>query len=337
MKIAYILYPDVIISNKSNGIRSQAESWANVLTEAGHNVDYINNWGNYTWTDYDVIHIYGGGRWAESVARRISAINPFVVISPIVDPIPDFSYRKAFIKNKLSVLSRGLIASNHLDYAEAFKYTKKILVRSSFEAKFINKVYNVPFNKIEIIRLTYSGSCQSKYITFNKDPFCLHISSISQPRKNVLRLIEAAKKYNFKLVLAGNPGTVEQYAPLKNAIGNNPNIEVLGYISEEQKIDLYRAAKVFALPSIEEGVGIVALDAAFYGCNIVITSIPGPKEYYMGNCIECDPFDVDSIGESIKSFIDEKKNFQPMLSEFVAKEYSFEVLRNNLVSLYSNL
>ena len=35
MNIAYILYPEVIISGQSNGIRSQAENWAVSLKRLG--------------------------------------------------------------------------------------------------------------------------------------------------------------------------------------------------------------------------------------------------------------------------------------------------------------
>lgn len=61
--------------------------------------------------------------------------------------------------------------------------------------------------------------------------------------KNVISLIKAAKKYDFKLVLAGNMGTEKEFEVLKKAIGNNANIEVLGYISEEKKIELYKKLK----------------------------------------------------------------------------------------------
>ena len=66
MNIAYILYPEVVISNKSNGIRSQAETWAFALRKLGHNVDLVNNWDNYDWKSYDIIHLFGSsGSWQD--------------------------------------------------------------------------------------------------------------------------------------------------------------------------------------------------------------------------------------------------------------------------------
>ena len=152
----------------------------------------------------------------------------------------------------------------------------------------------------------------------------------------MIRLIEAAKKYNFKLVLAGNKGTDEQFRPIKEAICGCGNIEILGYISEEEKIDLYKRAKVFALPSLYEGVGIVAVDAAYFGCEIVITNIPGPKEYYDGQCLEVNPLNVDMIGEAVTSFLNEKNRYQPLLSKHIEENYSGKKIVRKLIQLYNN-
>ena len=213
---------------------------------------------------------------------------------------------------------------------------KKVLTRSHFETEYLNKRFHVPKGRMELIPLSYSNYCVP-YEKCEKEDFCLHISSIYQSRKNVIRLIEAAKKYNFKLVLAGNKGSEEQFRSIKEAIGSSQNIKVLGFVSEEEKIDLYKRAKVFALPSISEGVGIVAVDAAYHGCEIVITDIPGPKEYYQGQCLEVNPFNVDAIGNSVLSFINGKTKFQPQLEEYIAKEYSGKRIAQELIKVYSRL
>jgi glycosyltransferase involved in cell wall biosynthesis len=87
---------------------------------------------------------------------------------------------------------------------------------------------------------------------------------MTQPRKNVPRLIEAAKKYQFNLKLVGNKGNAESEKRIRALIGDSQNIEILGFISDEELSLLYDKAKVFALPSINEGVGLVALEAAMH-------------------------------------------------------------------------
>lgn len=327
MKIAYIIYPQVIVSNRSNGVRSQAVTWARMLTMVGHQVDLVSNWDNYDWKSYDIIHLFGNGDWIYKLLNGLYPINPNIHWSPIVDPMPNFNYKKERVRRILkSIAPHYLFAHDMVE--ESLQFVHKICVRSNFEKEHLMKIYNLSDDKFEIVNLSVSESCKP-YKAVPKESFCLHISSISQSRKNVVRLIEAAKEYNFRLVLAGNKGTEEQFKVIKDAVSNSTNIEVLGFITEEEKVELYKRAKVFALPSIQEGVGIVALDAAFYGCEIVLTNIPGPKEYYHGHCVEVNPFDVDDIGNKIKDVLDGKIKYQPHLKEEIVNNYG----RENIVKI----
>lgn len=338
MKVAFIIYPDVIISNKSNGVRAQATTWGEALKRHGIDVVYINNWDNYEWDTFDAFHFFGLGQWALSLAKRLRPFGKKLIISPIIDPAPSANYKKNLLKYKISTWSRNKVHFNDniFDSTALLLAFDTICTRTKFEKDFISVVYHIPTEMINIIPLSYSEELGNKVKqSVHKENFCLHISSIYQKRKNVLRLIQAAKKFDFKLVLAGNKGTEEQFAPIKQAIGNAENIEVLGFISEKEKIDLYQRAKVFALPSIQEGVGIVALDAAVMGCEIVISNINGPKEYYHGQCKEVNPFCIDEIGQGVCDFLNDKIHYQPKLATELAISYSLDKVVKMLVEIYS--
>lgn len=330
MKIAFVLYPGVIVSNKSNGIRSQAESWAKILGRLGHQVDLVNNWGDYDWSVYDAIHFFGAGEWVCNVAQSLSSKNQNLFFSPIIDYSPNNVWRDMlqYIKGR----------TKHTRFFKQCQSMKKVLARSEAEKELFCKGYGISEEKVAIVPLSFTEKYESiPFVNDKRENICLHISSLSQPRKNVLRLIEAANKYNFELILAGNPGTDVERKELEKTIGDNPKIQILGYISEEEKVSLYQRAKVFALPSVCEGVGIVALDAALFGCDIVITNIPGPKEYYKSCCIEVNPYDVDSIGKGIMQFLGGEKSYQPQLMKMVREKYSPVNIANELDTVYTNI
>ena len=163
----------------------------------------------------------------------------------------------------------------------------------------------------------------------------MHVSRICDSTKNVERLVDAALKYNFDLVLAG-ASTDEFNAKLERKIGSRKNIQNLGRVSDEKLKDLYSRAKVFALPSIREGVGLVALEAASYDCDIVITNIGGPKEYFLPNAIAVDPYSVDEIGLAVKKFLD-GDTCQPALRMLIAEKYSEAVVTQKLLDAYSRM
>jgi glycosyltransferase involved in cell wall biosynthesis len=119
---------------------------------------------------------------------------------------------------------------------------------------------------------------------------------------------------------------------MKKIIEDNSNITYLGRVSDEQLMKLYKQAKVFALPSINEGVGMVALEAAAYGCDVVITNIGGPKEYYEDYAFKVDPYNIDQIGTSIILAMHCTTN-QPKLQSYVLDNFNLASCVNNIVAV----
>lgn len=330
MKIAYTLAPIAVISGNANGIKSQARTWKKGLESKGHLVDEINVWGNYDWAAYDVVHIFGTGLYLYPFVSHLKKKNQNIVFSPIIDTLQSpVLYRTV---SRLGSL-KFKIWSPTFSLRKSLPLIKRILVRSSHEAEYFTGM--IPSNLICKVPLSVSNLYPA---TRNqKEPFCLHISSITQPRKNVHRLIKAAIKYNFELVLAGSKGNPKDFNKLLDLIGQHKNIKVLGFISEEDKLVLYQRAKVFALPSLIEGVGIVALDAAILECEIVITDLGGPKEYYSNLAQIINPYDVDSIGKAIVNALDGSINYQPELSIHIKNNYSSEIVINRLEEVYYDI
>lgn len=325
MKIAYVLYPEAIVINKSNGIRNQAIKWADSLAEYA-DVDFISPWDRIDWKDYSVIHFFGGTQWLGFVPD-LRKINENVVFSPILDTIDS--------KRKLKFLANISLKGYHHPYNMYKQYLhsfKKILVRSEYESDYINYCFEIEKKNISVIPISYEIDDRRFNEGLERQNFCLHVSAIYQERKNVKRLVEASKKYRFPLVLAGNSGNERQMAEILHWIDSTPWIEVKGFVSEKELDALYRSAKVFALPSINEGVGIVALNAAVAGCNVVLTNIGGPKEYFGDYASLVDPYDVDSIGKAVTAAMVKPSNGN--LKQHIISNYSNAVVGKKLYEFY---
>lgn len=207
-------------------------------------------------------------------------------------------------------------------------------MRSKYEYEYVNKSYDVPSGQISIIPLSYRIQECDDYPA--KEHFCLHVSRLTDDRKNVLRLMKAAVKYNFKLVLAGSISSEDDFVPFRKIMKEYDNIIYLGRVSDEKLIDLYRRAKVFALPSINEGVGMVAVEAASYGCDIVVTEIGGPKEYYGDMAFTVNPYNIDEIGKAVcKAMVN--MNSQPKLMKYIKVNYRLSKCVKDLVKVYTEI
>lgn len=329
MEIAFILsYPRIV---PTDGIASQAYAWKNGLEQLGHTVTLINMWETHNWTQFNAIVFFGFSEYMRETVNVLSKINPNLILAPIFDP----NFNKLTLSTYAHWGNDLLHLSNH--YHALYKAKglfKLFLVRSEFEKAYLSDVFNIKKELCKIVPLAYQVSPAS--LSSQREDFCLHISLLCDQRKNVKRLIEASIKYNFQLKLCGVLRNNEERQLLSSWIKGHQNIEYLGYISKEKMIELYSKAKVFALPSIYEGVGIVALDAAAMGCDIVITKLGGPKEYYNKYAKTVDPYNIDDIGFAIKSFLSGETN-QPQLSEYIKNNYNFLKLSKLLESTLNNI
>lgn len=334
MNIAYITEPLAYICGAGDGTKNQAVRWAQTLRENGHRVDEVSPWEHYEWERYDIIHIFGSnGIWFLPAMEALCKRNPKVVWSPVCDNT-DCAYVqqfKSFVGNgRLRVFSCAYIRR------KAIKLPYRIFIRSDYERDYLARAYGVALDKFIKVPVAMSYGAAEHLVPVKKENFCFHLSTIYQERKNVVRLVRAARRYGFRLVLAGTKGSAEEFARIEAEIGDCPNIEVLGFLSEEQKIDLYRRAKVFALPSIKEGVGIAALDAAHFGCRVIITSVGGPQEYFGGLATAVNPFNVDEIGRGIVAALS-CESPDHGLQTWVNERFSPDAVAERLMDEYGKL
>ena len=207
--------------------------------------------------------------------------------------------------------------------------------RTKYEADYLHRGYGIPNDRITIVPLSYRRDLYDPSIS--KESFCLFAGTMTQPRKNVPNLIRAAKKYHFKLVLVGNKGNASSEAQLRQLIGDADNIEIKGFVSDDELVSLYNRAKVFALPSLNEGVGLVALEAAVHGCNIVITKLGGPKEYYADDSVQLvDPYRVDDIGKAVIAAMQDCTS-QPRLRDEIIHKYNVSTCVDRLITSYQEI
>lgn len=332
MNIAYIMYPGACYMGKADGSKMQAEIWANELSRRGHNVERISPWEHYDWKKFDIVHVFGFGLWNYDMIHWGSGINPNFVFSPIIDTnTPMWKYRLATYCgcSKLRLFSQNYMLR------QLKQDVKLFFARTNYEADYLCRGYGIDKDKVVIVPLSFRETHFDPSV--KKENYCLFVGTMTQPRKNVPALIKAAKKYGFHLKLVGNKGNSESEAKLKAQIAEAGNIELLGFVSDEELSSLYNKAKVFALPSLNEGVGLVALEAAMHGCNIVITNLGGPKEYYEQGMVQLvNPYDIDDIGQAVLRAMDDDTS-QPRLREYLGEKYNVLSCVDQLESAYKRI
>lgn len=316
MKIGFV-QPSHAIS-PTGGVRIQGLMWKEGLEALGHEVELISLWNANDWKAFDAFIFFGSGGMFLELIRGIQSHNRKIAVAPIIDPhCGKFLFR--LLSHYTGYDRYNGMRSRFYNAYKGMKHAQVFFTRSNQETEYLHECLDVPMEKIFQIPLSVRFSPLSEMP--EKENFCFHASRLRSENKNVERLIEAAKRYGFPLKLAGMLQGKEEEEWLRNSIKDAPNIEYLGLVSDEQLIDLYRRCKVFALPSLIEGVGMVALEAAGQGAEVVLTNIGAPKEYFQGKVRLVDPYQVDEIGQAIVKSLDEGFA-QPELMHFVDEHYS---------------
>ena len=97
--------------------------------------------------------------------------------------------------------------------------------------------------------------------------------------------------------------------PLKDELNqtikrsNNQTIHVHDFVQPEQLADLYRSARLFCLPSIEEHWGLVVHEAALSGCGLLLSNRVGAADDLLvegKNGWTFDPLSVDDMARVMK-------------------------------------
>lgn len=301
------------------GIPVQGRFWKEGLEELGHQVCLLNNWDQFDYDKMDYIIILGYGNYIYDMINAYKRYpNLKVVCAPIID------WHRSLLEFKLRCRYFGWHKGGFIKpFHEMFLLRDKIdffLARSEFEKNMIVKGLGIIPSKVHVVPISLRFKSFPEIDYKNKENFCLHVSRLRDWGKNVPRLVEAAKKYGFNLKLVGTLHGKDR-SWLDQQISGYNNIEYLGRLPDDELLYYYSKAKVFALPSIVEGVGMVALEAAVYGAEIVLTHIGGPKEYYNGRAVLVNPYDIDSIGQGIMEAFG-NNHAQPELRSYIMDNYS---------------
>lgn len=105
------------------------------------------------------------------------------------------------------------------------------------------------------------------------------------PRKRIGLLLEAfallaARRPETRLVLAGEPPTAALRQRLA-ALGLTERVELHDEVPRARLLDLYGDLELFVIPSEQEGLGIVGLEAMATGRPVLSTRCGGPEEFVL--------------------------------------------------------
>jgi glycosyltransferase involved in cell wall biosynthesis len=173
-----------------------------------------------------------------------------------------------------------------------------------------------------------------------KSPYLLYLGTI-EPRKNLKTLIDAfaqlktQKQIPHQLILAGELGWKSKKILKKIANTNQElathQVQLLGFVDEETKSNLYKHADVFIYPSLYEGFGLPPLEAMAHKTPVIIANNSSLQEYFAPYALTFDekspkPQAAQELAKQISTLLQNPKTRQDLINKAhrYSQEFSWE-------------
>jgi glycosyltransferase involved in cell wall biosynthesis len=337
VKIGFLLPGNYGLAGPGNGVRHQAEALVRELEKLGHAVTKLDPWQAETAEDFDVVQFFVGGYAHERIEARLHGAG-VTVFAPIIDTnAPNWLYRASAALGDIHPKIRTLQGL----YRHQALMADGVMVPSRFAHRRVVRGLGIPPDKVRIVLNGIDPSAargrEEDLERFDlPDDFLLFVGAFGNPRKNVRRLIEATRALGYPLVIAGSSGPAEEAQRVRRAAERAGSVHFLGFVSDRERDALYRACRALCLPSIYEGTGLAALEAAAVGTSVVVTERGGPPDYF-GEWVDyVDPFDVSSIRNAIVRAWEEEKAPLGLVRQ-VKEELTWENSARQLLGFYEDL
>ncbi|MBI4318693.1 MAG: glycosyltransferase family 4 protein [Chloroflexi bacterium] len=139
--------------------------------------------------------------------------------------------------------------------------------------------------------------------------FVLYLGGLDY-RKNVDTLIRAFSRVandspGLQLAIAGQPASASRLFPDLRPVVKQSGVEdavvFLGSVSEDDRLYLYNAARVFVFPSLYEGFGLPPLEAMACGTVVACSNASSLPEVVGDAALTFDPRDVRALVEVLRA------------------------------------
>jgi glycosyltransferase involved in cell wall biosynthesis len=170
-------------------------------------------------------------------------------------------------------------------------------------------------------------------------PYILFLGLI-QPRKNLVRLVEAFDRFKSRLtlphhlVIAGKRGWGNgELKRTLDRLKHRDHIHFAGYVPLTKIDKVMRDADLFVFPSLYESFAIPPMEAQRQAVPALVANNTCFPEIYGDSVIYCDPFSVDSIADGIARGLQDSALRAELVERGFAKVREFSWMKSAQIAL----
>jgi glycosyltransferase involved in cell wall biosynthesis len=287
-------------------------------------------------------HVLRGSRaahtlWDQTSPAIAAAREPVDLIHYLHAAAPPFSPSRPVVVNLLDAI-RWVVPGYRLPYPydwlerRAVRRADLILTLSESARTDIERVLGISRAKI---RVTYLGGPPLDPEPSSKEPYFLFVGG-TEKRKNLAAVLEAFKSIEgFELRVVGQ----HKASPVHDPRSEQSGVRWLGYIDEQELVELYRHATALVFPSRYEGFGLPVLEAMARRTPVIASNSSSIPEVARGAAILVDPDDVVGLAEAMRRVATEAPLREDMIRRGaeVVSGFSWDETARATVAAYEEL
>lgn len=176
---------------------------------------------------------------------------------------------------------------------EQIRKLDRIFVPQKAQETGVQEIYGAEISKITQVGMGYNSEIFRRGGEKVKDGVTrLVFAGKIAEKKGVMSLLrsltlladaageEQVSAEQLKLSLAGSTGNAEEYETIRKLAEKCPyEVEFLGRLTQLELAKVYHRSDIFVLPSFFEGIPLVVIEALACGNRVVMTDLPGIREW----------------------------------------------------------
>ncbi|WP_027482710.1 glycosyltransferase family 4 protein [Deinococcus pimensis] len=325
------------------GMEVQVLETRRYLERLGVRVTLLDAFDRDALRDVDLVHFFGPEYAHWPVARMLTQRGLPYVISTV------FYVREARWRG---AVKRALTRVPHTEFAftrRLFEQAARLLPNSHAEAEQVRTYWGQDGGRIRVVPNgvqplpSEGGRFRALHLGgFVRDDerFLLAVGRIDR-RKNTLRLVEAALRTSWPLVLVGpttvtDPDDAAYVTRVLELAARHPDrVRHVGALpsGSPELGDAYRAAHAHALVSINETTGLVSLEAGLTGANLVVGRCPPVEEYFGDLAFIAEPTDLDDVAWALDRAMRLPRDFHDQARR-IRERYSWDRVASVTLGVY---
>jgi len=234
---------------------------------------------------------------------------------------------------------------------ETAKKATIIVTISNYSLKKIQKYYGIEQSKVRIVpngvdiekfKPMDTTAVRQKFGLGNE--LCVLFVGSLIPRKGLPFLVEAAKKVvkdraDTKFLIVGDGPLRNQLSDSLKTANLSGNFKFFGNLKDDVLPAIYNCADLFVLPSIQEGQGIVLLEAQASGKPLVAFDVGGVNEAVQNQetGLLVEGGNIEALADALLKLLTDKTLMEKMGSngrKFVSENYTWDICAQKMLKVY---